>query len=180
MKIGIISDTHDHVQNVLLLAEQFRSAGVEHLIHAGDFGSPVSVRILSDFKVYGVFGNNDGEKFGLINAMKTIGGQLEGDFLSIKLGGKRIAVYHGTVFEITEALTHCGLYDWVVTGHTHVVVEKRVGKTLLMNPGSAHGFIRKPNADGVEIGPDGFVRKPTAMIVDTETEQIDLISPQAA
>jgi len=60
---------------------------------------------------------------------------------------------------LTEALVACGKYDLVVTGHTHKVVEQRIGSTLLLNPGSAHGF-------------DG---RATVMLVDTDGLRVEAI-----
>ena len=40
MKIGIISDSHDHVDNIRRAVSVFREASVELVIHAGDIVSP--------------------------------------------------------------------------------------------------------------------------------------------
>jgi predicted phosphodiesterase len=38
------------------------------------------------------------------------------------------------------SLILCGKYDVVVCGHTHRVQNKKVGKTLILNPGTANGW----------------------------------------
>lgn len=91
-------------------------------------------------QVAAVFGNNDGERLGLTHAFRKFGWRLEGDFLSLEVDGRRIAVYHGTVGAITEALIDCGHYDVVITGHTHEPVNRMAEETLVLNPGTAHGF----------------------------------------
>ena len=70
-----------------------------------------------------------------------------------------IAVYHGTVPALTEALVGCGRYDLVVTGHTHKMVNERIGETLLLNPGSAHGFGERA----------------TVMVVETTDLEVELV-----
>jgi hypothetical protein len=65
MKIGIISDSHDHHANVLKAVEIFKNKNVEYILHAGDIISPFTARALSavsNAKFIAVFGNNDGEK----------------------------------------------------------------------------------------------------------------------
>jgi predicted phosphodiesterase len=37
MKIGIISDTHDDIENVQKAIEIFNAEGVNYAIHAGDY-----------------------------------------------------------------------------------------------------------------------------------------------
>ncbi len=73
MKIGIISDTHDDIDNVQNAIEIFREERVNLIIHAGDFIFP---GVIDEFKklkdelplsrVIGVLGNNGGEKLLLL------------------------------------------------------------------------------------------------------------------
>ena len=81
-----------------------------------------------------------------------LGAEFGGDFLALDEGGRSIAVYHGTVPALTEALVACGKYDLVVTGHTCEIVNERTGATLHLNPGSAHGFGGLASAVVVETG----------------------------
>ncbi len=50
------------------------------------------------------------------------------------------AVYHGTQQERRNSLIQSGKYDVVVCGHTHRILNSRVGKTLVLNPGTAKGW----------------------------------------
>lgn len=140
MKIGIISDTHDHVPNIKRAVEKFLAEGVEEVIHAGDYCSPFTIPHFSKLKLTGVFGNNDGDHYRLMQKFSEIMGDLRGEFADLSYNGRRIAVYHGTQQGITDALVKCGTYDVVVTGHTHephITIKKN---TIWINPGSAHGF----------------------------------------
>ncbi len=140
MKIGLISDSHDHIDNIRKAVQVFKDRGVSLVIHAGDIVSPPALKPFEGMRFAGIFGNNDGEQIGLMKTFGKLGGELGGDFLALREDGLAIAVYHGTVPELTQALVACGKYDLVITGHTHKRVNERVGASLLLNPGSAHGF----------------------------------------
>lgn len=160
MKIGLISDSHDHVDNVDKAIALFRAQGVEMVIHAGDIVSPPVIKRFdgSGLKLVGVFGNNDGEKLGLAKAFDKVGGELHGDFADVEAGGLRFGVYHGTHPDLLASIIASGTYDVVVSGHTHKSVNREEGGTLVLNPGSAHGF-RRPG---------------TVMLFDATTRRAEL------
>ena len=135
MKIGIVSDTHDNLPRIAAAVELLSAAGAEALIHAGDFIAPFSVKALLEFpgEVYGVFGNNDGEKAGIKRIWKHV---FYGPYL-LELGGLRILVAHEE-----EALSRAP-YDDVdvrIFGHNHKA-EIRDGRPLDINPGTAAGIL---------------------------------------
>lgn len=72
MKIGVLSDTHDHLPGILKAHDIFVKHGVEMICHLGDWNAPYTIQffdqILSDFKVpvYTVPGNNEGEWRGIV------------------------------------------------------------------------------------------------------------------
>jgi putative phosphoesterase len=140
MKIGLISDTHDQVPNIRKTAELFRLQGIKMVLHAGDFCSPFTVPPFSGFELHAVFGNNDGDHYRILQKMEEAGGRHHGEFADLTIGGRRIALYHGTQPGITDALVKCGTYDLVISGHTHNAEIRQEGGTLFVNPGSAHGF----------------------------------------
>lgn len=88
MKIGIISDTHDDIDNVQNAIKIFMEEKVDCIIHGGDFIFP---GVIDEFKklkdelplsrMIGVLGNNDGEKFMLSKKFMELGGKLEGEFV---------------------------------------------------------------------------------------------------
>lgn len=140
MKVGLISDSHDHVPHIKRAVEIFQQEQVELVLHAGDYCSPFTIPLFEGLPLKGIFGNNDGDHYLLMKKFRAINAELAGYFLEIEAGGAEIAVYHGTDAPITAALQECGRYDVVVSGHTHEQVQKKVGNTLALNPGSAHGF----------------------------------------
>ena len=160
MKIGIMSDSHDHLENILKCVRIFRQRGVDYVIHLGDYVNPNSVRALDGIKVRGIFGNNDGDKFRLAAAYAAIGGELMGEFWEFKEDGLFLACYHGTDLPITDALARCGTYDVLLYGHTHRSDTSQVGETLVLNPGTCHGFGDRA----------------TVMLFDTKTKEAELLA----
>lgn len=159
MKIGIMSDSHDHLENIVRCVRMFRDRAVDYVVHLGDYVNPNSVRALEGIRVRGIFGNNDGDKFRLAAAYAAVDGELKGDFWEFREGGLLFACYHGTDLPIKDALAQCGTYDVVLYGHTHSSEITKVGKTLILNPGTCHGF-------GGQA---------TVMIFDTKTKEAEIL-----
>lgn len=140
MLIGLISDTHDHVDHIKKAVSVFKERKVDLVLHSGDYCSPFTIPLFEELNMKGIFGNNDGDKFLLISKFQSIGAEIAGDFLALEADGLKIALYHGTYPDITASLCESGRYDVVISGHTHEMVEQKVGNTLWINPGSANGF----------------------------------------
>ncbi|MDZ7691379.1 MAG: metallophosphoesterase [Balneolaceae bacterium] len=140
MLIGLISDTHDHVPHIREAVSIFKEREVELVLHAGDYCSPFTIPHFEGVPLQGIFGNNDGDKYLLMEKFRSISADLQGDFMEVQAGGRELAVYHGTDQPITDALIHCGNYDAVISGHTHESSLEQVNGTLAVNPGTAHGF----------------------------------------
>jgi uncharacterized protein len=140
MLIGIISDTHDQMDNVRKAVEIFFERQVERVYHAGDIVSPSVVPLFDGLDVGIIYGNNDGEKEVLPKKVEQISGKLGGEILVGECPEGRIVVYHGTVPTILKALINCGDYRVVISGHTHKIVNRLEGATRVLNPGTAHGF----------------------------------------
>ena len=140
MLIGICSDSHDHVENIKKAASYFKSYNLHRLVHAGDYCSPFTIPLFEGLPLHGVFGNNDGDKFLLMKKFDEINATLHGDFFSFTDDGLKFAVYHGTYEEITRSLEKSGVYDVVISGHTHEASVETIGETISINPGSVNGF----------------------------------------
>lgn len=143
MLIGIISDTHDHVPHIKKAVEIFKESDPDIVIHCGDYCSPFAIPHFEGLPLRGIFGNNDGDRYLLMEKFNTIGAELKGEFFEMEANGYLLAVYHGTYQPITDALIESGNYDIVISGHTHETVSKQAGNTLALNSGTAHGFGEK-------------------------------------
>jgi putative phosphoesterase len=160
MKIGILSDSHDHLENIRKCMAIFREKEVAFVMHLGDFVNPNSVRAMKGPKLIAVFGNNDGDRFRLMHAFHEIDGQIKGDFHDFEVDNIRFAAYHGTEYQITDALITSKNYDVVMYGHTHECVAVQSGDTLVLNPGTSHGFGGRS----------------TIIIFDTQSRSAEIIS----
>lgn len=140
MLVGLISDSHDHLPHIKKAVKIFKNRQVELVLHAGDFCSPFTVPPFEGLSLKGVFGNNDGDHYLLMQKFNAIDAEHLGTFGDLEIDGKRIALYHGTNLPITAALEQCGNYDVVISGHTHERKIENVDGTLAINPGTAHGF----------------------------------------
>lgn len=142
MLLGIVSDIHDHREHAAAAAEALRERGIAKLLLLGDYCSPAGVRAFLSLKGLpgiGILGNNDGDILELQEAFEILGWTLAGPFHACEEEGWRIAAYHGTVPQLTDALVSCGSYDVVLCGHTHDAVIREEGRTLFVNPGTVHG-----------------------------------------
>ncbi|HYW34618.1 MAG TPA: metallophosphoesterase [Balneolaceae bacterium] len=143
MFIGAISDTHDHVPHIKQAVDIFRKRDVDLVVHAGDYCSPFTISHFEGLPFEGIFGNNDGDYFLLMQKFDAIDATIHGDFFEFNADSRMLAVYHGTDQPITDALINCGKYDVVISGHTHEPMNKKTNNTLALNPGTAHGFDEK-------------------------------------
>ncbi len=149
MRIGVVSDTHNHLGNVAILIERFRAAGVARVVHTGDVTQP---RVLDAFAalgvpLFGVFGNNDlGERDGLESAAARHGFVFRAGVHRLDWSERRILVVHDP-----SALDATDLRDvaLVLHGHDHRFALRRDGSTLIFNPGECAGHLPGQNAVGV-------------------------------
>lgn len=160
MLLGILSDTHEHLENIEKAKTIFAVRGASPVIHLGDYCAGPSVRAMKGMKVIGILGNNDGDPLRIEKNFQEIGGEFRWQFCVLELGGLTIACYHGTESEITESLIASGRYDVVLTGHTHHSSVRAVGKTLAINPGSAHGFEEEA---------------PMVAVLETRTRKVEIV-----
>jgi len=142
MKIGIISDSHDHHQNVLKAVDIFNSQEVEYILHAGDIISPFAAAAFSEVKgaeFIAVFGNNDGEKLYLKSRIEDFGGEIHEDTYTGQIGGRRIFMTHKP--DVVEEVAASGNFDLVIYGHTHKQDIRKVKDTLIINPGESTDWL---------------------------------------
>lgn len=139
MLIGIISDTHDDVINIKKAVDFFNKMKVGHVLHAGDIISPFNFEIFRELKspFVAVFGNNDGDKLLLkLKSNRTVHNQ---PFITT-IHKRKIVVVHEP--DLVDALGESGRFDLVIYGHTHKPDIRKMGKTIIVNPGKASKLLR--------------------------------------
>ena len=137
MKIGVLSDTHlTHItQEFKVICEQFL-AGIDLILHAGDFVSPDVVAYLGRGPFHGVYGNMDGfETKKLLPGKKVI-----------EVGRYRLGLIHGMggTKGIEDRIRgeFSGEVDAIVYGHSHCAANAVREGVLFFNPGSASRHTR--------------------------------------
>ena len=138
MIIGIMSDSHDNLDNIRKAVTLFNERGVSQVLHAGDFVAPFTFRVLKDLNAAftGIFGNNDGEVY-FLNQMFQ--GRIFIQPHTINLEDKKLVMLHEHF--LVDALADSGHYDIIVYGHTHKPVVEKKGKALVINPGECGGWL---------------------------------------
>jgi predicted phosphodiesterase len=72
----------------------------------------------------------------LRRAIFAIGGALHEPWGELTLGGRQIAWVHGHDRALLRELEQSGCFDHLFYGHTHLALQRRVGRTLVVNPGA--------------------------------------------
>jgi putative phosphoesterase len=146
VRLAIVSDTHlprFGRELPLALVRGFEEHGIERILHAGDWTTPLAVELLQAIApVDGVAGNNDGpelhERFGTRRVLD--------------IHGTRIGITHGhlgagrTTEERARNLfaDEAGLHA-IVFGHSHIPQVRRLADDRwLINPGSPTDKRREP------------------------------------
>ena len=158
MIIGIVSDTHGHVEFTRAAIRMLDSCQAELVIHCGDIGSPDIIPLFAAWPTHFVFGNVDENPGRLRQAIEVAGQTCHGRFGSLELAGKRIAFLHGDDGPLLEQTIRGGDYDLVCYGHTHLAEQHRDGPTLILNPGALFraqphslALVRLPELEAVSI-----------------------------
>lgn len=136
MNIGILSDTHDNLPKIEKAVGLFNRNKVDFVLHAGDFVAPFTIPKLKKLKCdwQGVFGNNDGERNGLVRISE---GRIKDGPLRIKLEGKKIILTH----DINAIDPSSEEAEVIIFGHTHKPEIKELNSRLIINPGECGGWL---------------------------------------
>jgi len=143
MKIAVFSDIHDNLVRWQEAAEIIKVKKIKIGICCGDLADlEVLDEVTKSFeKLYLCFGNFDyklRDKTGLfpenVEWFETVG-----EFM---LENRKIAIVHYD-YEAKE-LAKSGEYEVVFYGHSHTPWEKKVGNTIMLNPGEIAGQFGKP------------------------------------
>lgn len=146
-KIGIISDSHDNFPKIKRAVEVFNEREVDLVIHAGDIISPFCAEEFLKLKCefISIFGNNDGDKVALKQILQY---RINEPPYFVKVHGLRILVIHNAE-EILKVIELSDDYDFLIYGHSHKTDVHMAGKTLVVNPGEACGYLTGKSTIGI-------------------------------
>lgn len=195
MRLGIVSDIHCNLRG---LSHALTLMGdVDELICLGDtiyeyrFSNEV-VALLRERQARIIVGNHEECFFGPLGARARARDGIDpalAEWLAtrprraeLKIGGKRLLLVHSTPWEPRGTYVHPGSSllnrfgeadaDFVLYGHTHQQLVRRVGRVLVINPGSAGDA--RDHRNGGQL---------SCAILDTASEEVEVIDfpdPQRA
>jgi uncharacterized protein len=160
MLVGLFADTHDHLANIRQAVERFNEAQCELVLFAGDLVSTFAVPPLRRLKCpfVGCFGDNEGNKVGLMAGFSFVGQMGEPPVRYTAADGTRFILCHMQ----RQLRGQPDDWDIAVFGHTHKpkILRDEQGR-LLINPGETSGWT---------------FNQPTIALLDTAARHVELIS----
>ena len=136
--IGLISDTHDNVENVKKAVELFQKHDVDFVLHLGDVVAPATIKFFSGLVLKVIKGNCDGDIEGMKRMLSNINGEYLGEEHTFRLGGKKIYATHGIDEKKLGEIIRSKKYDYVLHGHTHFKRDEKIKNTRVINPGAQY------------------------------------------
>lgn len=135
MLLGIMADTHDNLPRAAAACAVLRERGAGMILHAGDFVAPFALKVLvrADLPIVAVFGNNDGERTGLMKVCDDI----HDSPYRCEIAGRTVVIAHDPA-DLTDAVRDGA--DLLVHGHTHQAYIE-AGPPLTVNPGEVGGWL---------------------------------------
>ena len=159
MRVGIFADVHDHLDNLRRAVALFNERQCEAVLFAGDLVSTFAVPPLRQLACpfFGCFGDNEGNRAGLLAGMSIIGELRDAPALYRLDDGTRVVVMHmeRQLRGFTEQ------YDVAICGHTHKpqIAHDKAGR-LWINPGETSGWT---------------FRNPTVALLETSTMTAEIV-----
>jgi len=154
-KIAIIADSHDHLNNLQKAVKIIKKEKVDRIIHLGDFVAPFTLPILKSVGIplIGVFGNNDGEKRGLLKGVSGWG-EIHQPPFSCEIEGRAILLSH-SFLKVERVQKQKPETEFLFYGHTHIPTDEMQGKIRFINPGELCGYLYKKATFGIIDLPSG-------------------------
>jgi len=162
VKVGVVSDVHNNVEALTYALEALRDC--ELLLNLGDLVSqyrvtPEVLRVSREAGMMGILGNHEKCILSLGSAAMRSRlapadlAFLEGlpDQRSLSIDGRQVQVVHGAPWDDPSDISCSYVYeqdvrslnrlsatdaDVLLLGHTHIAMATRLGKMLVLNPGS--------------------------------------------
>jgi putative phosphoesterase len=164
MRVGIFADTHDHLANIRRAVERFNEAQCELVLFGGDLVSTFAVPPLKRLKCpfVGCFGDNEGNKIGLLAGYSLVGQMGEPPVRFTAADGTRFIICHMQ----RQLRGQADDWDIAIFGHTHKprIMRDEAGR-LLINPGETSGWT---------------FGRPTIALLDTATSRVEVITLEPA
>lgn len=144
MKLGILADSHDNLPAIRYWTEYYNQVSADVLLHAGDFISPFTVPELDRFDgpVYGVFGNNDGDR-------STLEAKAQGTNVTFREAPTTLDLTQCSILmshKPSDLPEDYGNVDLVIHGHTHERKWNGTSRPPVANPGESGGWLSETSS----------------------------------
>jgi uncharacterized protein len=147
MKIGVLSDTHDNLTNLITVLEAYRDRGIKTLIHCGDLTSLDIVSYFKGFRLIYTIGNMDIATGTIKKSIEKLDtDNYAGMVYRGKLNGVPIAATHSHIDGKIMELVREKRFKWIFHGHTHEKRDEVVRGVRIVNPGALGGLGREPRS----------------------------------
>jgi putative phosphoesterase len=113
MRLGVVSDSHGHVECTRPAIRMLESLQVDRVLHCGDIGSAAVVEMFAAWPTDFVFGNCDERRAELATAIEAAGQTCHGAFGELEIAGKRIALIHSDDRRRFQQTIQSGDFDLV-------------------------------------------------------------------
>jgi hypothetical protein len=141
LKLGVLSDTHNKIDNLIKAISIFNEYRVDLLIHCGDVTSLEVLQLMRERPVILTFGNGDIANGDIKKTLMEFNPENVADYsFQGKIGDKLIGVTHGHIKEMLNTMIQSQKLDYIFSGHTHRRQDELIGKTRLINPGALGGM----------------------------------------
>jgi uncharacterized protein len=152
MIIAIMSDLHDNVTAWQIIARQLADQKIEALINCGDTAAPAMLMEMAKTfsgQIHTVFGNVADKETETTKAKELPNVTHYGEAGEVALGGRQIFFNHYPA--IARQRAQSGMYDLVCYGHDHTKHAELIGRTTLLNPGTAGGMFQYPTYATIDL-----------------------------
>jgi putative phosphoesterase len=143
MKIGIISDVHDHQLNLKKVLKYFEKNGIRIILFCGDVCAASTLQLIKNFdlEVHLVFGNVDDKLNLMLKKPENV--KIYNFFGEAEIEKRKVFFTHFP--EIADLAVNSKKYDAIFYGHTHEAKVEKVEKVWKVNPGDLMGLKAKPS-----------------------------------
>lgn len=141
--LGLLSDSHGRAQTTHTAIDLLLDHGADVLIHLGDIGTVQVLDALAaihpgtgeQIEAHIVFGNTDWDFASLQRYAQDLGIHAHSPYGLQEWDGCRVGFTHGHQPAVTQHLLDSGV-DYLLQGHTHILEDRDLGGTRLINPGA--------------------------------------------
>ena len=138
MRLGVISDTHGHVELTRPAVRMLESLEVDAVLHCGDIGSIAVVELFAHGRHILCSAIAMTNTIALAAAIEQAGQTCHGLFGELEFDGVKVALLHSHERNRFRDAIDSGRYRLVCYGHTHVAAIDRHGETVVLNPGAIY------------------------------------------